>query len=460
MVTYGYERRRGIPPGWIILFLLFVGGVVGYMGFSSTFERVAPVIKAPTTSVWNFRTPLKVMLQDNVGVVSYKAYLQDAKGGILPLAEAILPTAQQNVALDLAYPKTSPIPTGSVKLVIEVRDGSLWRFFQGNSTTLSQDITPDVQAPVVSVLSHSYMIARGGAALVVFGAKDTNMADVHIRVGDKVMFHAAPFYKPGYYAALIAWPMSMESFSATIEAVDKAGNQSTASIPLSTKVVPYKESNIKIDDAFLGGKISSLSHTMQTTPSTTGVERFKFVNETMRQANQQKIIELTTKPLSAISDFAVVPFYPLKNGQVVAHYGDHRHFFYNEGQVSESYHMGLDLASNQAAPIVASNGGKVIYAADNGIFGTMPLIDHGLGLYTLYGHCTASSVTQGQTITAGTVIASTGTSGLALGDHLHFGIVVQGIDVRPVEWLDAHWIKLNITDIITSAKKLIDGQGQ
>ena len=44
-----------------------------------------------------------------------------------------------------------------------------------------------------------------------------------------------------------------------------------------------------------------------------------------------------------------------------------------------------------------------------------------------------------------------------MGDHLHFGVLVQGIEVRPAEWMDSTWIKLNITDVIENAKKIIDG---
>jgi murein DD-endopeptidase MepM/ murein hydrolase activator NlpD len=45
-----------------------------------------------------------------------------------------------------------------------------------------------------------------------------------------------------------------------------------------------------------------------------------------------------------------------------------------------------------------------------------------------------------------------------MGDHLHFGILVQGVEVRPEEWMDKKWLKLNITDTIRDAKKIIDRQ--
>jgi len=45
---------------------------------------------------------------------------------------------------------------------------------------------------------------------------------------------------------------------------------------------------------------------------------------------------------------------------------------------------------------------------------------------------------------------------LALGDHLHFGILVQGVEVRPEEWMDKGWMRDNIYEVIKSAKKMID----
>ena len=83
------------------------------------------------------------------------------------------------------------------------------------------------------------------------------------------------------------------------------------------------------------------------------------------------------------------------------------------------------------------------------------MIDHGLGLYTLYGHCSKVMVKKGDEVQADQAIAKTGTSGLALGDHLHFGILVQGIEVRPIEWFDAGWIKTNIDDVFAQADKVI-----
>ena len=162
--------------------------------------------------------------------------------------------------------------------------------------------------------------------------------------------------------------------------------------------------------------------------------------------------------MDAIDGFKVNKFYPLKNGKAVASYGDHRFYTFENKDVSESWHMGIDLASTQRANIVASNDGTVEFAEDNGIYGNNILINHGFGLFSLYGHCSDMAVKAGDFVKAGDVIGSTGVSGLALGDHLHFGILVQGEEVRPEEWMDNGWMKDNVTSVLEAAKKMIDGK--
>jgi len=159
-----------------------------------------------------------------------------------------------------------------------------------------------------------------------------------------------------------------------------------------------------------------------------------------------------------IESWKIKRFYPLKNGAKVASFGDHRHYYYQDkgNEVSQSFHVGLDMASTKMANIVSSNAGVVVNDESNGIYGNMPMIDHGLGLSTIYGHCSTILVRKGDHISAGTVIAKTGRTGLALGDHLHFGILVQGIEVRPEEWMDRKWIRDNIDKVFKEADKIID----
>jgi murein DD-endopeptidase MepM/ murein hydrolase activator NlpD len=79
------------------------------------------------------------------------------------------------------------------------------------------------------------------------------------------------------------------------------------------------------------------------------------------------------------------------------------------------------------------------------------IIDHGLGLQTLYGHLSQIDVKVGDTVSKGQAIGRTGTSGLAGGDHLHFDVLVSGQQVNPIEWWDPSWIKNSVTEKLALA---------
>jgi murein DD-endopeptidase MepM/ murein hydrolase activator NlpD len=72
------------------------------------------------------------------------------------------------------------------------------------------------------------------------------------------------------------------------------------------------------------------------------------------------------------------------------------------------------------------------------------ILDHGLGLFTLYGHMSSIDVKDGDSVTQRQILGKTGETGLAAGDHLHFGVYLNGVAILPVEWWDAKWIADNI----------------
>jgi murein DD-endopeptidase MepM/ murein hydrolase activator NlpD len=295
-------------------------------------------------------------------------------------------------------------------------------------------------------------------ALVVFKVNDDNLKDFYIETNFDKQFKAQPFYKEGYYISLLAWPITESNFKATVVANDYAENTATNYVPLYLQDNKYRVSNMKLSDRFLKGKIAQLAEEfVETQGLQEPLEQFIAINEVVRAKNEKLIHDITSKVSDKmISDFKINKMYPLKNAQVVATFGDHRKYSYDGKPVSESYHLGIDFASIAQAQIKPQNGGNVVFADVNGIYGNMPIIDHGLGLYTLYGHCSSLKVNRGEVIEAMQNIANTGKSGYAMGDHLHFGVLVQGIEVRPAEWMDNDWIRLNITNIINDAKKIID----
>jgi murein DD-endopeptidase MepM/ murein hydrolase activator NlpD len=455
-------RNKKNNSSFMMLFvmLLIVGGGL-YVYFSSTFERNKPVITlSENNGYWNLKKPLHIKIEDDSGVKSYKVILKSSEGETTLQYEVLL-DPKNLIDLDVKPPRTSyTMKDKNIQIIVQAQDISKWNFFKGNLAVKSYKFVIDKKRPQVSIVNNSYKISRGGSALVIFRVTDDNLKDIYIESNHGKHFKAEPFYKKNYYIALLAWPVEDNSFRATIVANDDAGNTAKSYVPLYLKNRQYRLSKIKLSDKFLNGKIADLSEQFDETQ---GVEeplkRFKIINEVVRAKNEALIQKYTSVvPTEMISSFKIRKMYPLKDAAIVARFGDHRKYYYHGKFISEAYHLGLDMASHSMAAIKTQDGGKVVFADDNGIYGNMPILSHGLGLYTIYGHCSSIKVTVGEEVPAGAVIAKTGKTGYAMGDHLHFGVLVQGIEVRPQEWMDKKWIKLNINDIIKSAKKIINGK--
>lgn len=453
--------RRKNNKSTLILFSLFalIAGGGFYLYNSVMFEREAPTISLKEYSgYWNLKSPLEISINDANGLKYYKVTLVSSAGETQLYNEQFL-TPNQSVNVKVEPPKSAYMMNDQeIKIVVEAVDASKWNFFKGNITSLEYKLKIDKKRPLLNSIANSYKISKGGAALVIFKAEDENLKELYIQTNFNKKFKAQPFYKGGYYVSLIAWPATETDFKATIVAKDYASNISQAYIPLYLKETIYKVSNIKLDDKFLKGKIAELADEFEETQGVTNsLEQFKIINEDVRAKNEKLIHEITSKVSDdMVSDFNINVMYPLKNGAVVANFGDHRIYSYDDKNVSESYHLGLDLASNAMAEIRPQNRGEVVFTGYNGLYGNMPILHHGLGLYTLFGHCSTVNVNTGDVTEAGAHIANTGKSGYAMGDHVHFGVLVQGVEVRPAEWMDSDWMKLNITDVIKTAKDIID----
>jgi len=453
--------RKSSKIGWIILLILILGGGIAgaiYLYTAEDFERTPPIIKVPEYSYWNTKDPLNISISDNFGLKSYQVTLSDGKS-VVPVSVADFMSGEKVKKISVEYPQGKLDRKAKVlTLNIKATDASKWNYLAGNSSEKMVQLKIDYRRPNVNIVANSYSITQGGSALVIFQASDDDaLAKLYIQAGGR-SYKAEPYKEDGYYVALIAWPFKEESFQAKVIAQDKAGNKRKTEVPFYLKNKHYRVSKIKASDKFIDGKITDLAEQDPKYMKEDKLERFKSVNETMRIDNENLIHKYTSNVSNEMIDsWKIRPFYPLKNGQKVASFGDHRYYYYKDKNkiVSESYHLGYDMASTKMAPIVASNNGKVVFADYNGIYGNMPIIDHGLGLYTLYGHCSTLMVKEGDEVHVGQVIAKTGTTGLAMGDHLHFGILVQGIEVRPVEWLDKKWIHDNIEKIFKDADKII-----
>ena len=134
----------------------------------------------------------------------------------------------------------------------------------------------------------------------------------------------------------------------------------------------------------------------------------------------------------------------MPGSKVGARFAEHRTYSFEGRNVDEQVHLGYDLSSTSQSEIPAANDGVVVYAGTLGIYGSTVVIDHGLGLFSLYGHMSEIAVEKGTPVARGESIGRTGQTGLAGGDHLHFSMLVDGTFVDPLEWFDAKWIEEHI----------------
>jgi murein DD-endopeptidase MepM/ murein hydrolase activator NlpD len=126
---------------------------------------------------------------------------------------------------------------------------------------------------------------------------------------------------------------------------------------------------------------------------------------------------------------------------VMSAFADQRTYVYQGKDVDAQTHLGFDLAVVAHTPVPAANRGVVLLARYFGIYGNTVVVDHGLGLATLYSHLSSIEVKEGQAVEKGAILGHTGATGLAGGDHLHFTTLVRGLPVNPVEWWDGGWIR-------------------
>ncbi len=103
----------------------------------------------------------------------------------------------------------------------------------------------------------------------------------------------------------------------------------------------------------------------------------------------------------------------------------------------QAFHEGIDFAAASGTPIIAAAGGVVIAAEYHHQFGNMTEIDHGNDIVTRYAHCSRLNVKVGDIVKRGQHIADIGSTGRSTGSHLHFEVLVKGVQQDPHKFLSA-----------------------
>jgi murein DD-endopeptidase MepM/ murein hydrolase activator NlpD len=334
----------------------------------------------------------------------------------------------------------------------------------------SHDVDVRLEKPRISVLSTKHYIHAGGSEMIVYRVTPDDVVS-GVSVGN--------LEYPGYQAAgatvdgvpAISDPAVRIAFFALrydqdvdtpirLFAKDPAGNSATSEFDHRTFPNPFKNSKIQIDDAFIDKVVMRiLETTTEVKAGGTPLESFLAVNGDLRKKNAEKIASFALESAPEMLWKGVV-FHPFSNTAVEAAFADRRTYIYQGREVDKQTHLGFDLASVANTPIVAANRGKVVFADMLGIYGNCVIIDHGMGVQSLYAHLSSIGVKAGDTVQKEQQIGRSGMTGMAAGDHLHFTMLINGQMVNPIEWWDGHWIEDRILRKLREANGASPSGGQ
>jgi murein DD-endopeptidase MepM/ murein hydrolase activator NlpD len=308
----------------------------------------------------------------------------------------------------------------------------------------SKDVRVQLEPPRLSVLSTHHYVNHGGSEVVLYKVTPPDVAS-GVRVGD-AEYRGFPASgaglsaDPSAHIAIFALRHDQDlETPITVFARDGAGNEARASFIDKVFPKPFRQSRIALDDRFLNRVVPEiLDHASDLGAPSDRLQAFLAINGDLRRKNAERIKTVTAN--TSPSMLFTGPFMQLGNSKVEASFADHRTYVYQNKEVDRQVHLGFDLAATARVPVVAANSGTVLLAEWLGIYGNCIIVDHGLGVASLYGHLSSIDVAPGERVDRGQTLGRSGMTGLAGGDHLHFTLLIGGEPVNPVEWWDAHWM--------------------
>lgn len=347
---------------------------------------------------------------------------------------------------------------GQAVIRIVVTDYAWRKWTKGNQFNDEYPVIIDTVPPRFQVLTSQHNVSKGGVGLVIYKLDEENIQS-GVRVGENFFpGYSGVFKDPMVITALFALDHTQgPDTRIVVEVRDPAGNETKRGFYHYIKDKNFRADTLQISDGFLEFKMQDFNlgpmEAQFLTEETPLLAKFLYINETLRRQNVETIAKVPSDTRAELMWKG--RFSRLNAAANRAQFADKRTYEYNGKVISHSTHLGIDLASTANSPVGAANNGRVIMAESVGIFGNTVIIDHGLGLASLYAHLSQMNVAKGDLVKMDDIIGRTGLTGLAGGDHLHFSMMLQNVFVNPVEWWDPTWIENNITSKIESVKAQI-----
>jgi len=419
--------------------IIFLIAIVLVLLLVLVLRSVTPAIDlvSPVT-VLGQATPISVHVHAPHGIRRIAAFVEQ-NGARYQVWEEAQPSAQTDDTLNFtAGVKTTPrLKDGKASLIVEASSNDFLR----KTGRWEGEITVVTRPPMVSADTDEHYLYLGMADLATFTISGT-WTESGVRVGnEKFRGWAMPGAKPGMFSLYaFAWNMPLGTVPMAF-ASNGAGNVVTSPLKIEfpkREQPKYTTHDLQVSDAFMQKVINELDPNGSGDP----VARFVRINNNMRRANNQTLSDLRLK--TADRFLWSRPFIRQAHSQAEATFADVRNYIYQGKRIDQQVHLGYDLAATQHVGVQASNDGKVVYAAPLGIYGNCIVVDHGYGLQSIYGHLSRIDVHEGDLVKQGQLMGLSGQTGMAGGDHIHFTMQLDGVQIDPKEWWDPHWIKDHI----------------
>ncbi len=338
------------------------------------------------------------------------------------------------IAIDAA---AAGLAEGEAELRVFVTDDQ-WRPRQDASVRLVAPFTVDLTPPSIEFLSATRYIKHAGAGIAAYRVKGASRSGV--RCGGREFPGMAGMSGDGdVHVALYTTPYDQPAQQPQLFATDEAGNERVAPCPVNFLPVTFSRDRFELKAEFMAAKVAELTPSEDTSTPEATLASYLKINREMRAANEARIREIASSA-SQVQPLNAGAFVQQPNSQVFAWFPQQRDSLVGGQVVDTQWHLGLDLASRERAPVAATGAGRVVFTGDIGIYGNTVVLDHGLGLTSLYSHLSSIAVAPGQSVSRGETIGVTGKSGLAGGDHLHYATLVHGTYTNPIDWFDAGYL--------------------
>jgi hypothetical protein len=436
---------------YVLLAVLVVSGAVFTFVYLE-WERPRITIDRPFDAV-GARKDVTVVLSDRrSGIRSYEVFFTQGQRRFVVDEGAFdsKGTLEKRLALVIS-PARLGMKDGEAVFSVRVTDYSPLR----NRAVYSARVAVDSTPPRIALLSRAHNVNPGGTCLVVYRLSKQAASSGVTCAGGFFPGYPAGTDARRYYVCYFAVPRDMKaSTPVAVRAADRAGNVSVASVPFYVRErPPFRRDTVGVSDAFLGRKAAEFQQMDTRCAGKAPEDVLSFVNSVLRAENDAKIRSVCTRS-EAVRLWDGSTFLRMKNSAPKALFGDERTYVYQGRDLGSSVHLGVDLASLAQAGVEAANAGKVVFADLLGIYGNCVIMDHGQGVFSLYGHLSSISVKPGDRLSKGQTLGLSGATGFAGGDHLHFSILVSGVFVDPKEWWDPHWIRDNVTAKLDQAEHM------